>query len=383
MADAPLFAGAPADPAVVQHARRNLAAHGVDDHRAVEILADPATHLVGLRGLQPFARVRLDPQRPDLVARLDDGSFAAVVASSDPSLDDSLDRAQAQQSVAHYVVLALGRPPPEHVQQRAEQAGVGIVVAVERNPVVPASRGLAPDAYVLQNALEEVQAAAVAQQFHYNVPTHFVAWTLAVDPYRGASVKDARAALGSYPMPSGWTAALRGAILLHLVTRQGDHLSLTEVGREVRRATPPLGDWACLHAGVKATGPRLADLQPDAAAAARCALATLPAARFVSDALAGVGGRATTRDLVAHCTRLNPVLGPALFLRSGGIAALSQPDGTVDAARAAGDHVKDRVATQFKSLLTHFGVLAPGRVKAVRNGQLDLDRSIWEIDSPL
>ncbi|GAB5550249.1 MAG: hypothetical protein SangKO_100090 [Sandaracinaceae bacterium] len=376
-----LFTYAPADPALVREARRRLT-RGIEGARGEQVVVDPSGHLVGLPGLNPLARVCTTPRRPDVVARLDDGSLAAVVASDHPDLDGTLDRAEQQRPIAHYVALALGRDPVSAVRRRAEQIGVGLYVAGQPAPLALPARDVAPPmAAQLNDALDAVAAAAPARQFHYNIPTHSLVWTLAVHPETPTTVNDARGRLSDYPVsePRG----LSGAILLGLVVRSHDELLLTDLGRSVRETLGSVPAWARTHADVKASGRRLIDIHPDAVSVARRALAELPAARFVSDTLTDAGGEASARDLITLATQRDPVFGPALFLNPDAVASLSRPNGTVDAHAAEGHHVRVRVAKQFKSLLLHLGVLAPGPLAAVQGGTLDLDRTVWTLDRPL
>lgn len=381
MSTAPLFVDAPADPALLQAVRDRIRHRGLDGHRGRSVV-DPAGHLVGIPGLQPLARVRPVRERPDVVARLAGGSLAAVVASSNPGLDDSLGRAIAQRPVAHYVALALGKRPAPDLCRRAEQEGVGIVVAEDRDPAVPPQRTTADDAGTLNRALDAVSAATVAHQFHYNVPTNFLAWVLGVDVEGETPVEEARRRIKDYSVRQG-SAGIRGAELLGLLRRQGGTLTLTPHGRAVRMVLPSVRSWSRLHETVKGDGPRLAEAAPDVASAVRNAIADVPAARFVVSALLDLGGTASLRDLVAHSVEHDPVFGLALFLKPEGVAALTRPDGTVAADEADGPHVAERPTFQFKSLLQHLGVLAPGPIRSRSGGILDLDRTVWALDMGL
>ena len=380
MVDAPLFADAPADPAIVQAAREHLARRGLDGHRGRGVV-DPAGHLVGVSGLQPLARVRPVPRRPDVVARLADGSLAAVVASSNPALDDALERAIEQRPIAHYVAIALGKAPRPEVRRRAEQDGIGVLVVGDRDLAVRPHRSPVAPSAALDQALDAVAAATVAHQFHYNVPTHFLAWLLALDPDGETTAEQARQRLDGYPVTASAGAA--GAERLGLLLRHRGTLSLTPRGREVRAALPSVRSWARVHEAVSGDGPRLASVAPDVAAAMRLALADLPVVAFVVVALAELGGSASLRDLVAHSVRRDPVFGPALFLRPEGVAALTCPDGSVAVFEAEGAHVAERPTYQFKSLLQHVGVLAPGPIRSRTSGVLDLDRTVWTLDQGL
>lgn len=377
MADVPLFAASPADPAVLQAVRAQIARRGVDGHRGRSVV-DPAGHLVGVPGLQPLARLLPVRDRPDLVACLADGSLAAVVASSNPDLDDSLDRALSQRSVAHYVALALGAAPSPGLRRRAEDGGVGVLVSGDRDPAAPAVRAEAPSAHVLRRALQSVDAAAAAHQLHYNVPTNVLAWLLCVDPEGETAAEEARARMEGYPVTG--SAGVTGAVALGLIRRRKRALSLTPSGRTVRAVLPSLRSWSKVHKAVKGSGLRLVDVSPTVAAAVRGAIADVPSVAFVVALLHDLGGTASLRDLVAKGVRRDPVFGPALFLRSEGTAALTRPDGSVAAHEADGSHVADRPTYQFKSSLQHLGVLAPGPIRSRTNGVLDLDRTVWTLD---
>jgi hypothetical protein len=235
--------------------------------------------------------------------------------------------------------------------------------------------------------IEGVLQVAGSQTFYFNLPTHYLAWAIALDPGVSYFLRDKPAVLDGYLMPTEWRRALAGAQKLGLVNIRGDHYALTPVGEAVKRLLPSsLTDWAETHkfAAGRGVGTSLVFHQPEAAAVLRLLLLQEPIVRLLIEGLSTFAAhQANFEELAIACDRLDHARAPIIFLKPEAAATLADSKGRIRWRDARGEDFRSTTFMQYKSILKHAGILAEQRLGGTTAKDYNPRLDLWILGSAL
>lgn len=359
------------EPEVTRKVYRFLRSGALWDHDVIRLFSDAHPSLLSHKDLRPFQRFTLDVGdfvvHPDLVGQLDDGETVfAIEAKGTGDLLKGLTQAELYQIGFHYSFLAADAGSLGDTLLRvARQKNVGVLAVGDDVKVAHLSEARRPwrEAFrSIARQMETVVQVTEQQTFQYNLPTHYLAWSVLLQPGRWYTDDALQTSLRPYPMPKGWRAALAGAQKLGIVHRQGDRTRLTDVGAAVRDivgATP--SEWGEVHREVSSrarSAPTLAERHPAAAAALRLLLLHDPLVRLVVSGLRTFDdGEANFQQLAMACDRLDHDKAPIFFLNPETIEDVTDERGHVLWDEVAPQHYRSRMFYQYKRILQHAGIL--------------------------
>mgnify|MGYP001057925849 CR=1 FL=1 len=358
----------------------------------VRLFTDSHPTLLSHKGLRPFQRFTLDMEdfvmHPDLVGQLSDGAtIFAVEAKGDSDLLKGLAQAEMYQNGFHYAFLAADETAlGGSLVSFAKRKNVGIIAVSSGVRVMhlPEARMPMRDAFTsIARQMDSVIQVSRGKTFHYNIPTHYLVWAIALRPGVTYSLDSARDELGDYPMPNQWRSALSGAQKLSLVSIRGAEVRLTAVGSAARDILPDsLKAWAHVHrkAGARGGGIPLAQFQPQSAALLRLLLLQDRIVRLVVEGLRTFPDKSASFDKLAlACDQLDHASAPIFFLKPEAVSLLSDDTGRVEWKSAKGEHYRSSTFYQYKSVLKHAGILAPTTLGGATAKGYDPLQDIWAL----
>jgi len=235
-----------------------------------------------------------------------------------------------------------------------------LAVSTEVTPVIwPRARQPWRDAYrSVQRQLETGVRAREWSTFTYNLPTHYLAWTLALrsgDTYSREPLSDCIAPYEA--MPKDERAALRGAETLGLVDVRGDAVGLTPTGEAVGEIIGvSLSEWSDIHR--RALRSTLVDIVPRAGAVLRIVLLRDPMIRLIIRGLRDLDhNQGSMRELVQACDAIDHDRAPALFFHPERVEEITTSQGRIRWSDVEGIHFRSTTFYQAKSILKHAGIL--------------------------
>jgi hypothetical protein len=247
------------------------------------------------------------------------------------------------------------------IERTAAKKNVGLLTVSDEVTAVSWPRPQQPWQTAYRSVWRQIDTGRRAQgwsTFTYNLPTHYLAWTLALDPemlHATGSVKDVIAPY--HCMPKYWKAALRGAKKLGLLRRHGDTVELTPTGCAVRDILDtPLEEWNDVHK--RALRKPLADVFPRAGAALRILLLREPEVRLLVRALRQFDDKkAAMLDLAKTCDSIDHDRTPALLFTPERVDSVMDTDGKILWNHVEGTHYRSTTFYQMKRILQHAGIL--------------------------
>jgi hypothetical protein len=383
------------EPQIVVKTQAFLRHQMVGQLRVNQLYTDADHRLTVFSQLRPFQRFRLDmgdfALHPDLVGQFSDGeTIFAVEAKGDVDhrqLLTGLAQAQMYQTAFHQTFFAtdaavLGKSLISFARSR----NIGVISVSDSVEMLycPETRMPQRDAYqFVVRQMDTVVQLATNATYHFNIPTHYLAWAIALDPgitYHQSSLHEY---LQGYPMPKEWRSALSGAQKLGLVRIQGDMVSLTAVGAAVKEMLPNnLQEWANVHArvGRRGGGIPLVRHHSHIAAVLRLLLLGDPMVKLIIAGLERFPDRLTTfAGLAKMCNTLDHARAPIFFLRPNSLERLSDERGQIDWDRAQGEDYRSKMFHQYKSILKHAGILSARRLGGSTAKRYDPTKDIWEL----
>jgi hypothetical protein len=375
---------------VLLRTHRFLREEGLGQRAVSRLFTDAHHTLLPHRALAPFQRFSLTlgdvVAHPDLVGQLDDGeTLVAVEAKGSTDLLRGLAQAEWYQQGFHLAFFAaeataLGDP----MVNFARRKNVGVVPVGDEVRVahLPAAQlPLREAARPIADQFETVVQLISPQAFVYNLPTHYLAWAIALAPEAVYRRDELPAYVMDYPMPANWRAALGGAQKLGLVAVHGPEVGLTPAGAAVRELLPPdLAMWAAIHRQIASRGGgiSLQQVAPQAAAALRLLLLQDPLVRLVIEGLRQhPGGKADFAQLARTCDRLEHARAPVLFLQPAAIERLADARSAIAWERAGGADYRSTTYSQYKSILKHAGILTNTGLGGSSSRAYDPSRDLW------
>ena len=360
-------------------------------NRAIRLYTDVHASLLPHKVLKPFQRFTLDMGdfvlHPDIVGQLDDGETVfAIEGKGSDDLLKGLAQAEMYQVGFHQTFLAADAGSwGSRLIDYAKGKNVGVIAVDAKVEVVycPEARMPFRDAFRFVARQMESVIHTQAQTFQYNVPTHYLAWVIALKPDAILSMETIRRELAEYPMPSDWKGALRGAQKLGLVNIDGREIRITEVGKAVKDLLPSnLEVWSGIHEQLKSKkdSRALVECHPQAAAVLRLLLLQDPMVRLAVEGLKSFsGGCANFAELATRCDEIDHASAPVFFLKPESVPELSDKMARIRWRDVKGEHYRSRTFYQYKSILKHAGILQDTRLggATTRNYNPTADR--WKL----
>jgi hypothetical protein len=379
------------EPEVLTKTRKFLDGHDIAGKKPTRLFTDAHPSLLHLKSLEPFQRFVLDLGDfvvcPDLVGQLSDGeTLFAVEAKGSTDIIKGLAQAEMYQAGFHYSFLAAeaGALTPSHIKF-AHRKNIGIIAVSDSVTIAHTPEAQMPfrDPFrFIARQMETVVQVATGQTFYYNAPTHYLVWTILLEPNVTYSTDSLPAALANYPMPKDWKPALRGAQKLKLVTISGKEVRLTPIGAAIKVILPDTIDaWADTHqhAGAKGTRLTLAQYKPQAAAALRLLLLDDPMVRLIIEGLSRLGRAVTFRELAIMCDSLDHARAPIFFLNPNSADKIIDDKGRIRWDIVTKDDYRSTNFYQFKSVLRHAGILSDLSLGGPSTKDYKPDQDIWEL----
>ena len=377
------------EPTVVERVRDFLRQDSLPSGEPLLHLFTDAHHtLLEHGGLDPYQRITLDvggtARHPDLVGQLGDGeSLLAVEAKGEGDLLKGTAQAELYQDGFQYSILAAPASRiHEATRSRLERKNIGLLaVSGEVEPLCwPRARQPWQSPY--QSVRRQLETGVRANEwstFTYNLPTHYLAWAIALEPDTLYKTSQLPEHIAPYePMPKDWNAALRGAETLGLLRASGKGARLTPTGAAVSDILDvSLQVWSDVHP--KAIHASLAAIMPRAGAALRILLLQEPMVRLIIQGLKECDREAAMPDLVRACDALDHDRAPVLFFHPKRIEEITDDQGRVQWEAAEGIHYRSTTFYQMKSILKHAGILKDTGLGASSVKHYDPSDDIWAL----
>lgn len=353
------------EPQVVQRVHRFLQQFEREGEEITRLYTDAHHTLVGIDRLRPFQRFRLDlgnrVVHPDLVGQLNDGETLLAVEAKEENVTKGLAQAQHYQEGFHLSFLAADRTALGRSTLRlARRQRIGLIGVKEDIEIVhwPLPRQPWRDpARSIRRQMEAAGEAIGHRTFLYNLPTHYLAWVVALAPNTWYDEESLPERVGAYPMPKDWKGAVRGARQLGLLETDGDRARLTPTGASVKEILDtPLDTWAEVHQRAKRAP--LVDHEPRAAAALRLLVMRDLMARLIVEGLKRFSDRRATFDQLARaCSKLDYDRSTVLFFIPERIEEVMDRQGQIQWDEVKAKHYRPTTSYQYKSILKHAGII--------------------------
>lgn len=382
------------EPEVIGRVRSFLQSGAPPDGASLLHLFTDAHHtLLEHGGLDPYQRVTLEvggaAHHPDLAGQLNDGeSLLAVEAKGTGDLLKGTAQAEVYQEGFHYSFLAAPASRiSEPTANRLKQKNIGVLAVSDEARsddvrVLFWPRAHQPWRDPYQSVRRQLNTGARANEwstFTYNLPTHYLAWAITLEPDTLYNTSQLPGLIEPYDsMPKDWKAALRGAETLGLVRVSGDSVRLTPTGDaagDIIGASLP--EWDGVHP--KAIRSSLADVASRAGAALRILLLREPMVRLVIRGLKERDGEASMPQLARACDALDHDRTPALFFHPRRSAEIFDGRGRVQWDRVEPVHYRSTTFYQMKSILKHAGILKDTGLGGSSVKNYDPAEDVWRL----
>jgi hypothetical protein len=380
------------EPSVVRRVHRFLKAERIGGLPVVRLFTDAHGTLLAHNDLAPFQRFTIDfgdfVMHPDIVAQLGDGeSLLAVEAKGEKNLLPGLFKAEMYQAGVQKVFLAASANCiGKGLIDMARRKDVGLIAVGEDVKLlfVPEARMPLHDHYrFLMRQIDSVVSVTEGGTFQYNIPTHYLVWSIVLDSSRDYDVNSLRSILGDYPLPKNTNATLKGAQRLGIVKLDGRKARLTDIGGAVKHMLPPdVDEWSRIHSRISSRGSQdsLCNVHPTAAAVLRLLLLQDSVVRIVIEGLRSFPKpTASFAELAIACDRIDHAKAPIFFLKPESAARLSDRHGRIPWESVNADDYRSTTFYQYKSILKHAGILALGRLGGATVVGYDPFRDIWAL----
>lgn len=382
------------EPEVILATHGYIKARGLAEATASGLYTDAHSSLLGIPQLRPFQRFSVELEdsaiHPDLVGRLTDGSYFAVEAKGSTDLLNGVAQAERYARAFHRVFLAAdARACGESVLAEARRKDVGVLAVhsdVVGGPVVRIAHAPSPR-QPFWIPFESIRGQfggvdwAHHRTVHYNLPTHAMAWCIALDVVGGVQFSEVHRCVIGYPMPESWRSSLDDATRLGLVGRARDLVALTPTGRAMRVLIPhDLDDWGRVHTEARRPGSTLAMVSPPASAALRLLLLHDPMVRHVMAGIAALPGRSGTfPEVAASCDSIDRARTPPVFLMPEAAARVSDRRGRIQWHLVQASDWRTSTYMQWKSYLKHAGILLNTGLGGTTSRTYRPERDVWAL----
>jgi hypothetical protein len=382
------------EPEVIVATHAFIKARGIAGEAAIGLYTDAHASLLAIPQLRPFQRFTVEYEdsvvHPDLVGRLTDGSYFAVEAKGSTDLLQGVAQAGRYARAFHRVFLAAdARACNAAVLAEARRKDIGVLVvddAMVQSPVVKIAHVATPrQPFWVPFESIQMQFGGIEwahhRTVHYNLPTHAMAWCIALDATGPTPLEDARRRVGGYPMPKSWRSSLDDATRLGLVGHDRYAVAPTDIGRAMRSLIPhDLDDWARVHVASKRPGSTLAVVSPQASAALRLLLFHDPMVRHLADGIKALPGRTgSILEVAQSCDRIDRRRTVPVFLLPEAAVRVADQRGRIQWHLVQARDWRTTTYMQWKSYLKHAGILANTGLGGTTSRTYRPDWDIWTL----
>lgn len=375
---------------VLKNVHRFLQDCNLWNQPVVRLYTDAHSTLVNHQKLAPFQRFTLElgdrRYHPDLVGQLGDGeTIFAVEAKGESDLLKGIAQAKIYQTGFHSSFLAAdAQALGTSLLDFAHRQNIGVLAVSNQVEVLhlPGIQMPLRDPYrFIARQLESIGQVSGSQTFSFNLPTHYLAWAIAMKPRLLYTRQELPALLTGYPMPKDWNRALAGAQKLGLVAIHGNQVRLTPVGATVQELLPgTLMEWAKIHrtVGARGRGKPLVQEHPPSAIALRLMLLHDPMVQLVTAGLETFSSRsASFAQLAVACDQIDHARAPIFFLKPSSAVTLTDKTGRVHWEQAQGSDYRSTMFYQYKSILKHSGILENTKLGHASSKDYQPNEDLW------
>lgn len=362
------------------------------NHSVVRLFTDAHSTLLPHSSLNPFQRFTLNMGdfvlHPDLVGQLGDGeTIFALEGKGETDLLKGIAQAEMYQLGFHCSFIAadadaLGTRLVEYARDKE----IGVIAVSDDVHLLELPKIRMPlrdNFHFIARQLESIIQLGSQNVFQYNIPTHYLVWVIALKPKKEYSMDNLCENLGSYPIPTNWRSALRGAQKLGLVNISGKTVCLSPIGEAAKAILPTnLQEWMEIHqiVGARGTGIPLVQIRPQAAAILRILLLQDPLVKLMIEGLKSAPNNSTTfNQLAIVCSQLDPARTQVFFLKPESVEKLMDKKGRIDWNLAEPKDYRSTTFYQYKSILKHAGILNWTKLGGATSMNYDPSRDIWEL----
>ena len=358
-------------------------------HKVVRLFTDAHSSLLPHKELRPFQRFTLNMGdfvvHPDLVGQLGDGeTIFAVEAKGENDLLKGIGQAELYQHGFHCSFIAadskaLGTRYIEYAQDK----GIGIITVSDQVSIIDLPKIRMPFRNTFQfisEQMESVHQISGSNVFAYNIPTHYLVWTIALNPKKNYALNNLPKTLKKYPIPKGWKETLNGAIKLGLINKSGNITRLSYIGEAVKEILQTdLEKWSKVHKIAK-KGVPLIQIKPQAAAILKILLLQNPLVRLMVEGLRSTpDNSASFAKLAIICSKLDYTRAQVFFLKPESVERLMDNKGRIYWEQAKGEDYRSKTFYQYKSILRHAGILSWNKLGGSTSVGYDPNLDIWEL----
>jgi hypothetical protein len=222
-----------------------------------------------------------------------------------------------------------------------------------------------------------------ARVFHYNLPTHYLVWAIALEQGETYTLKEALSRVGGYPIPKHAGSCLSGAQKLGMVSHVGKHFQLTDLGASLKMMMPKsLEEWAAIHRGlVTRKHTTLQKLSAISAAALRMILLHDPFVKLVIEGLRSFkGNKSDFLQLARKCESIDRARAQVFFLNPEKAGNVMGDRGMIDWSEVTNEHFRSGILIQYKNILRHAGILTPFARGGVSTRGFKPEEDIWQLN---
>lgn len=370
-----------------------LKTYGLNKENITRIYTDPHHTLLSHKTLEPFQRFTVDMGdfvlHPDLVGQLSDGeTIFAVEAKGDDDLLKGLAQAEMYQYGFHYSFLAADASAlGSSLINFARRKNIGIIAVSDSVEIVYSPEARMPFREVfkfISRQMETIIQISTSETFYYNIPTHYLVWSIILEANVDYSLDQLADLLIEYPMPKDFKQALAGAQKLGIIRRLGKFISLTPIGVAIKVLLPKeISFWAQVHEQVKnrnQTGMTLAKCQPQAGAALRILLLQNSMTQLLIEGLQTFNNMsANFADLAKACDQIDHARSLVFFLEPKSAATLIDTKGRICWEKVTAEDYRSTRFQQYKSILIHAGILKNTKLGGTTAKNYKPEQDIWAL----
>ena len=380
------------EPQVVSKVHEFLKNARLCSRRTLRLYTDTHHTLLKNSKLKPFQRFTIDADgfvlHPDMVGTFDDGeTIFAVEAKGSEDLTKGLGQVQYYQQATHAAFLCADKNAiAPGLVSMARRLNIGLLAVSSSVEVFHEPQLHAPiyEYYKgIRSQLDSANTVSGVQAFQFNLPTHYLVWSIALQPGQIYTRNSLSTLDGYSPLPQDYKAALSGAARLGLVSVQGDDIRLTDMGVVAKQLLPKdLQQWTRIHKMIASRRNRttLASASPESAAVLRLLLLQEPAVTMLIEGLELLDRKkGSFLELAKKCDAVNHARAQVFFFQPKALNTILDTSGQIHWAEVRPEHYRSRMFFQFKSILKHAGIIAPHALGGASVRGFKPCTDIWEL----
>jgi hypothetical protein len=326
--------------------------------------------LLGYNQLKPFQRITLDlgdfKVFPDIVGKLSDGeTIFAVEAKGSSDIIKGLAQAEIYQNGFHCSFLAASADSiGSGIERIVRNKNLGLFSVNDSVKVVNLPEPIMPWKAIFKLVAKQIDSSEQITgkyAFIYNMPTHYLVWTILLKPFKSYRKSDFPSSFGRYPMPKNWVGALRGAAKLGLVIENGNEIKLSPIGETIHSiVNQDLDEWTNIHNIISKRGSdqTLNSVVPVVAATLRLLLLNDPIISLIHKVLyQEIKRECSFLELAKVSFEIDFELSLIFFFNPECIDEIMSGRGVIKWEKLEGRHFRSTTFYQYKSIMIHSGLL--------------------------